>query len=46
MSHDVLARRLVLILTKLNNGERLTLEELAIEFGTSTRTIFGIIPEL
>lgn len=39
MAHDVLARRLALLLTKLNNGELFTLEELAIEFGTSTKTI-------
>ncbi len=45
MSHDVLARRLALILTKLNNGERFTLEELAIEFGTSTKTIMRDIRE-
>ena len=45
MAHDVLARRLALILTKLNNGERFTLEEAAIEFGTSTKTILRDIRE-
>ena len=31
-SHDTIATRLALILTKLNNGERFTIEELADEF--------------
>lgn len=40
MARDLLARRLAFILTKLNNGERFTLEELAIEYGTTTKTIY------
>ena len=39
MARDLLAKRLAFILTKLNNGERFTLEELALEFGTNTKTI-------
>lgn len=39
MSHDKMATRLALILTKLNNGERFTVEELADEFKVTTRTI-------
>ena len=35
MSHDKIATRLVLILVKLNNGERFTVEELACEFNVS-----------
>ncbi len=38
-SHDTLAYRLSLILTKLNNGERFTVIELADEFNVSARTI-------
>ncbi|MDX9796130.1 MAG: HTH domain-containing protein [Arcobacteraceae bacterium] len=45
MARDLLARRLALILTKLNNGERFTLEELALEYGTSTKTIMRDIRE-
>ena len=39
MADDKLAKRLAYILTKLNNGERFTLKELALEFGTTTKTI-------
>ena len=39
MAHDLLAKRLAYILTKLNNGEKFTLKELALEFGTTTKTI-------
>lgn len=45
MARDLLARRLALILTKLNNGERFTLEELALEFGTTTKTIYRDLVE-
>jgi len=38
-SHDALAKRLALILTKLNNAESFTIEELSDEFGVSTKTI-------
>jgi len=38
-SHDTLALRLSLILSKLNNGERFTSVELAEEFNVSNRTI-------
>jgi len=38
-THDTLATRLSLILTKFNNGERLTIEELVTEFGVTKRTI-------
>lgn len=37
--HDTIATRLALILTKLNNGERFTIEELADEFNVNVRTI-------
>ncbi len=37
--HDKIATRLSLILTKLNNGERLTVEALAKEFNVTVRTI-------
>ena len=39
MAHDLLAKRLAYILTKLNNGERFTLKELALEFNVDTKTI-------
>ncbi len=39
MSHDKIATRLALILTKLNNGERFTVEELSDEFKVTIRTI-------
>ena len=39
MSHDKIATRLVLILVKLNNGERFTVEELACEFNVTVRTV-------
>lgn len=39
MADEKLAKRLAYILTKLNNGERFTLKELALEFGTTTKTI-------
>ena len=39
MSHDKIATRLACILTKLNNGEHFTAEELAKEFDISVRTI-------
>jgi len=42
MADDKLAKRLAYILTKLNNGERFTLKELALEFACDTRTIAGI----
>ena len=38
-SHDTLALRLSLILTKLNNGESFTAKELAEEFNVNIRTI-------
>ena len=37
--HDKLATRLGLILTKLNNGEKLHTKELAEEFGVTVRTV-------
>lgn len=37
--YDKLARRLGMILTRLNTGEKLHLEELAVEFNVSTRTL-------
>ncbi len=37
--HDTLAKRLGIILTRLNTGERLYLEELSREFGVSERTL-------
>lgn len=39
MEHDKLSVRLSQILTKLNNGERFTLEDLAKEFNVSSRTV-------
>ncbi len=39
MSHDKIATRLALILTKLNNGEHFTVEELSKEFNVNIRTI-------
>jgi predicted DNA-binding transcriptional regulator YafY len=45
MARDVLAKRLAFILTKLNNGERFTLEELALEFSTTTKTIYRDLVE-
>ena len=36
---ELLSNRLFLILTKFNNGEKLTIEELVEEFGVSKRTI-------
>jgi len=38
-THDTLATRLSLILTKFNNGERLTIDELVTEFGVTKRRI-------
>ena len=38
-THERLADRLANILTKLNMGCRLSVKELALEFGVSTRTI-------
>lgn len=38
-SYDKLAARVVMILQRFNDGERLTVEELAEEFGVSERTI-------
>jgi predicted DNA-binding transcriptional regulator YafY len=38
-SHDTLANRLVIILTKLNNGERFTIKELEEEFNITQRTL-------
>lgn len=37
--HDKLANRLGIILTRLNTGERLYLDELALEFNVSVRTL-------
>lgn len=37
--HDKIATRLSLILTKLNSGEKLSIEALATEFNVTTRTI-------
>ncbi|MBN8147871.1 DeoR family transcriptional regulator, partial [Vibrio vulnificus] len=37
--HDTLAKRLGIILTRLNTGARLYLEELSREFGVSERTL-------
>jgi predicted DNA-binding transcriptional regulator YafY len=45
MAHDKLSHRFALILTKLNNGERFTLEELACEFNVSPRTVERDIKE-
>lgn len=45
MSHDKIATRLAYILTKLNNGDKFTIEELALEFGTSTKTIYRDLEE-
>jgi predicted DNA-binding transcriptional regulator YafY len=44
-SHDTLALRLSLILTKLNSGENFTARELAEEFNVSARTIQRDIKE-
>ena len=38
-SYDLLATRLLVILTKLNSGEKLTIEQLVEEFNVSKRTI-------
>ncbi len=38
-NYDLLANRLLLILTKFNNGEELTIEELVQEFNVTKRTI-------
>lgn len=38
-THDKLASRLAIILTKLNQGERFSLDDLVQEFGVSKRTI-------
>ena len=38
-THDTLAKRLGLILTRLNTGERLLLSTLAVEFGVTERTL-------
>jgi predicted DNA-binding transcriptional regulator YafY len=39
MEHDTLAKRLGLILTRLNTGERLTLADLSREFNVTPRTL-------
>ena len=39
MEHDTLAKRLGLILTRLNTGERLTLANLSMEFNVTQRTL-------
>lgn len=44
-SHDTLALRLSMILTKLNSGESFTAKELAEEFNVSARTIQRVIKE-
>ena len=38
-THDTLAKRLGLILTRLNTGERLNLSALSLEFGVTERTL-------
>lgn len=38
-THDTLAKRLGLILTRLNTGERLSLAMLSREFGVTERTL-------
>jgi predicted DNA-binding transcriptional regulator YafY len=38
-THDTIATRLSIVLTKFNNGERVTIDELATEFGVTKRTI-------
>lgn len=45
MEHDKLSVRLSQILTKLNNGERFSLEDLAQEFNVSSRTVERDIKE-
>jgi predicted DNA-binding transcriptional regulator YafY len=45
MADEKLGNRLGVILTKLNNGERFTLEELALEFGSTTKTIYRDLTE-
>jgi predicted DNA-binding transcriptional regulator YafY len=45
MEHDKLSVRLSQILTKLNNGERFSIDELAQEFNVSSRTIVRDIKE-
>ncbi|MDF1882616.1 WYL domain-containing protein [Sulfurimonas sp. SAG-AH-194-C21] len=45
VAHDKLAMRLGLILTKLNNGEKLFTKELAEEFGVTVRTVERDISE-
>ena len=45
MEHDKLSVRLSQILTKLNNGEKFTLEDLAQEFNVSSRTVERDIKE-
>lgn len=45
MKHDKLSVRLSQILTKLNNGEKFTLDELAQEFNVSYRTVERDIKE-
>ena len=42
MADDKLAKRLAYILTKLNNGERFTLKELALEFVLLQKLSAGI----
>ncbi|WP_390903073.1 DeoR family transcriptional regulator, partial [Vibrio kanaloae] len=37
--HDKLAKRLGIILTRLNTGEKLHLEDLSREFGVARRTL-------
>jgi predicted DNA-binding transcriptional regulator YafY len=43
--HDKIAKRLGIILVKLNNGETLKIDDLAIEFNVSKRTIYRDINE-
>lgn len=45
MADEKLGNRLGVILTKLNNGERFTLEELALEFGSTTKTVYRDLTE-
>ena len=37
--HDTIATRLAIILTKLNSGEKLSIDELIEEFGVTARTL-------
>jgi predicted DNA-binding transcriptional regulator YafY len=43
--HDKLAKRLAIILNKLNNAEYLYIDELTKEFGVTKRTIYRDLSE-